>query len=200
MRVTSLSWTEAEMQILRDVYPEHGVKECARLLPKRAEGSIVMRASQFKIRRLPGTIRRPGSGRHPRGVPRTAPRPKAERPAKLITPSPAARVAPVPAPAPVAPPAPKHNCEVVKAADLRPGMIVNRYPVGTSAAPALREVTEARFSDSGARVFFNLSWRQTKLPNGKVEMPAASWDFYRNPELAFEVYPALDALDRKVRR
>ena len=37
------------------------------------------------------------------------------------------------------------------------------------------------------------------LPNGKREMPAACWDFYRVPDLSFEVYPALDALDRKVR-
>lgn len=67
------------------------------------------------------------------------------------------------------------------------------------AAPALREVLEARFSDSGARVFFYISWRPAELPNGKREMPAACWDFYRVPDLSFEVYPAIDALDRKVR-
>lgn len=196
MRVTSLSWTEAEMEILRTVYPEHGVKECARLLPNRAEGSIVMRASQFKIRRLPGTIRRPGSGRRSLSRPKVDRQPKSERPVKVAAPAPAARAT---APAPVATPAPKPACEIVKAADIRPGMIVNRFPVGTSAAPALREVTEARFSDSGSRLFFNLSWRQVKLPSGKYEMPATSWDFYRDLELSFEVYPAIDALVSKVR-
>ena len=89
----------------------------------------------------------------------------------------------------MAPPKPKTL--VLKAADIRPGMIVNRYPVGTSAAPALREVTDARFSDSGSRVFFKLTWRQIQLPSGKHEMPGAWWDFYRNPEISFEVYANL---------
>lgn len=185
-----IPWTEAEFETLRKIYPEHGLKVATEALPGRSEAAVQFKAWQLRLfREGPRARRRSSRPAQPAAKlgPVAPSRPK---------PAPAAPAAPaLPAP----PSAPKRNCEVVKAADIRPGMIVNRYPVGTSAAPALREVTEARFSDSGSRVFFNLAWRPAADAKGKREMPAAFWDFYRNPELAFEVYPSLDAIARQVR-
>ena len=190
-------WTEAEDAILRE-YPTRGLAATAARLPGRSRAAINYRCSIMGLKLDPGV-----RGHRRMKAPRTQP---VQQLRSGVQAAPVARVAkPLeraapPPPLPSSPPsAPKRAFEVVKAADIRPGMIVNRYPVGTSAAPALREVLEARFSDSGSRVFFNLAWRQVELSNGKREMPAACWDFYRVPDLSFEVYPAIDALDRKVR-
>lgn len=179
-----IPWTEAEFETLRRLYPEHGCAATARALPGRSEAAVQFKAWQLRVSRLrqPGRPRRK-SAREPR-------KPRAARAAaQPPQPMPRAAEAPPAPPQPAKNPAPpKPKTLVLKAGDIRPGMIVNRYPVGTSAAPALREVTEARFSDAGSRVFFNLAWRATAATKGKHEMPAALWDFYRNPDLSFEVY------------
>lgn len=183
-------WTEAEDAILRE-YPTRGFAATAARLPGRSAAAINYRCSIMGLKLDPGV-----RGHRKSSSPRTRPvQPfrsgvKAPPVGRVAKP---AESAPTPTPPPAPPPpAPKRNCEIVKAGDIRPGMIVNRYPVGTSAAPALREVTEARFSEAGSRVFFNLAWRPATAPKGKHETPAAFWDFYRNPDLSFEVYADLD--------
>lgn len=182
-------WTESELETLRRLYPEHGSRATAEALPGRSAAAVNFKAWQLQVH----TSRRgrPCVERSSTPVPRQA----AQRRAAASQPSPRseAPVAQAPAAAP-ATTAPKRNCEIVRAKDIAPGMIVNRYPAGTSAAPALREVREARFSEAGSRVFFNLSWLPSRDPKAKRETPSAFWDYYRNPELSFEVYPSFDAV------
>jgi hypothetical protein len=166
---TQFDWTDEEVAIIRNNYPSGGSSGCAPLLTRRTEAAIQLRASLLGVRKL-------------RGV-QHEPRKRARR-----------ELEPIPVRQP-APPTPKP--QILRAADLRPGMIVNRYPVGTCAAPAPREITQAKFASAGARVFFHLAWLPVaKTDQARREFPAACWGFSRLSSLAFEVYTKPEDLTR----
>lgn len=152
--------TQAELDVIRSTYPTAGLAACSEKLPQRTEAAINLRAYLIGVKRAGITPRRPGSrGEKMRAEP----------------------IAPPPAP-------PKPTTQIVRAADMQPGMVANRYPVGTSAKPAFREITDARISGTGRHLFFGLAWRPVARARGeKLEMPVGWWDLDRFPDLAFEV-------------
>lgn len=171
----SNSWTAEEVDTIRRLYPTNGAAGVAVVLTHRTEAAISLRASMNGIR----IARNAG--------PRDVTKGTRERAGKPLEPIPDRRAAGLPEP-----PAPV----IVRAADIRPGMILNRYPIGTSAKPALRKITQAKLSTAGSRTFFMLAWLPAARASGKLEVPMAQWDFARHPDLAFEVYTSPDALAR----
>lgn len=168
----SNSWTAEEVDTIRRLYPTNGAAGVAVVLTHRTEAAISLRASMNGIR----IARNAG--------PRDVTKGTRERAGKPLEPIPDRRSAGLPEP-----PSPV----IVRAADIRPGMILNRYPIGTSAKPALRVVTAAKLTNAAGRTFFQMAWRpvdgQAPDLDGRREAPFGHWDLGRLPDLSFSVYP-----------
>jgi len=164
--------------VLTRVYPAGGAEECARQMPRRSAYAILFRASQMGLRRIKGTIRR----KTYRGRPVCRNFPASDAPQKPMAAKPVTATPVAKATAPSRP-----VLAVIPAADVLPGMVVNRYPVGTTAKRAMRRVTSAQITGAGKNRWFSLHWVAEKLASGKLEFPGAMWSLDRIPDLAFEV-------------
>lgn len=157
-------WTDAEIEIVRALYPTGGAAACMDKLPGRTKAAIEFRAWQISSPRAEEI--------------------RAKRKLKALAVDPRDLIR---APEPPAP-APAEEIVILRAEGLRPGMVANRYPVGTMAKPAFRRITDARVSASGAHRFFALSWSpEAPSPGARREVGMAHWDMSKFPELSFQV-------------